>query len=146
MNVPRPVLLALSGVVMLLAGCSNDEPPAIVDHDAVLRLTLDEYRIEPQVVTVHAISNPAIVRIVARNTGHLTHNVHVESTDSPKAPGTDPGAVDFGGTATAQPGQTVKTGLLLLPPGRYRLTCTISNHDNLGQHGILLVEPPKTTP
>jgi hypothetical protein len=28
-----------------------------------------------------------------------------------------------------------------LAPGKYRLVCTIANHDNLGQYGELKVEP-----
>jgi plastocyanin len=142
MNALRPVTLVLIGTVLLLAGCANSEPATVFDHDNVLRLKLDEYRIQPQVITVRGVSNPAVIRIVATNTGHLTHNVHVESDNSHAGPGSDPAAVDFGGTPTAQPGQTVRTGFLLLPPGRYRLSCTISNHDNLGQHGTLIVEPP----
>jgi hypothetical protein len=45
-------------------------------------------------------------------------------------------------TPTAHAGDTV-TGDAYLQPGTYRLTCTIGNHDNLGQYGRLVVLAPK---
>ena len=44
----------------------------------------------------------------------------------------------MGGTPTARPGTTV-TGTVRLPPGTYRLACTISNHDDLGMWAELEV-------
>ena len=45
----------------------------------------------------------------------------------------------YGGTATMQPGETAPTLALRLLPGRYRLVCTIGNHQNLGQYAELEV-------
>ena len=45
-------------------------------------------------------------------------------------------------TPTAHPGEVVRTSVTL-KPGKYRLVCTIANHDNLGQYGELKVEPPR---
>ena len=72
---------------------------------------------------------------MAVNDGRLTHNLVVESiTDDPTR------EVVYGRTDTAQPGQIVhERRRLVLKPGRYRLACTISNHDNLGQYGTLTV-------
>jgi hypothetical protein len=135
--------MVLLGTAAVLAGCSG-EPAAVTDKDAVLRLKLDEYTIDPQVVRVVATTNPMPVKIVATNVGHLTHNVKVErdATGEPDAAGV---LVNYdkplGGTPTAQPGQVVRTeGPILLAPGRYRLSDSIGNHDNLGQHGTLIVE------
>jgi plastocyanin len=135
--------LAVLGTVAVLAGCGGEEPAPVTDRDATLRLTLTEYRIQPQSVRIQATRRPMPVRIVARNRGILTHNVKVESISRASAQGTDRQPTVFGGTDhTAQPGETV-TGTVYLQPGTYRLTCTIANHDNLGQYGTLIVEAPR---
>jgi hypothetical protein len=73
---------------------------------------------------------------VATDTGRLTHNLVVESiTDDPTK------QVVYGRTDTAHAGQTVtERDPLVLKPGRYRLACTIANHENLGQYGTLIVQ------
>jgi hypothetical protein len=144
--------MALLGTAAVLAGCGG-EPAPVTDKDAVLRLKLDEYTIDPQVVRVVATSNPMPVKIVATNIGRLTHNVKVErEEDDTEEPDDTAVLVDdskpLGGTPTAQPGQVVRTEAPIpLPPGRYRLTDSIGNHDNLGQNGTLIVEAgPGVTP
>ena len=134
--------LAMLGTAAVLAGCGAAEPAPVTDRDATLRLTLTEYRIQPQSVRVQATRRPMPVRIVATNRGILTHNVKVESITAGSEQGTADQPTVFGGTdGTAQPGQTV-AGTVYLQPGTYRLTCTIANHDNLGQYGTLIVAPP----
>ena len=115
-----------------LAGCGGGDD-AVRDRDNTLRLRLEEYRITPQDLRVRE----GRVHIIARNDGRLTHNVAVESfADSPE---TDE-VVEFGRTTTAHAGETVsEEAIVRLPPGKYRLVCTISNHDNLGQYGTLFV-------
>lgn len=91
---------------------------------------LDEYRILPT-----AIRAPAgALRIIARNRGRLTHNVRVETT--PDDPEARPDVL--GGTATLHPGERDEQSIVLRP-GRYRLICSIANHDVLGQFGTLIV-------
>jgi len=142
---PLRVTLVLLGTSALLAGCGG-EPAAVRDKDAVLRLKLDEYSIGPQAVSVLATSIPMPIKIVARNVGRLTHNVKVVRVGVGANP--DEAAVlgrptPIGGTPTAQPGQTVRTtDAILLAPGKYRLTDTIGNHDNLGQFGFLTIVTP----
>jgi hypothetical protein len=120
-------LLALVGA---LAGCGA--PSAFVRaRDGVLRLTLDEYRVVPANVTAKA----GRLEIVARNTGRLTHNLVIEEFSV--APGDEPHV--YAKTTTAQPGQTVRVQTEPLRPGKYRLTCTIANHDDLGQYGELRI-------
>ncbi|MCW2959343.1 MAG: hypothetical protein JWP18_2146 [Solirubrobacterales bacterium] len=138
--------MALLGTAAVLAGCGG-EPAAVTDKDAVLRLKLDEYTIVPQVVRVVATSDPMPIKIVATNIGRLTHNVKVERDEDAEEPDDTAVLVDdtkpLGGTPTAQPGQVVRTEEPIpLSPGRYRLTDSIGNHDNLGQYGTLIVEPP----
>ena len=129
---PRASLAALGATALALSACGSSEPEPVRDRDATLQLTVDEYRIRPQALKVR----PGRVHIVVRNRGKLTHNVKVESEPTGEA---EP-VVVFGGTPTAHPGETV-SAKVPLSPGTYRLTCTIANHDNLGQYGTLVVEP-----
>ena len=128
----RSLLLATLAVASAaaLAGCGDDDHVRIEGRE--LRVELDEYRIVPEDVSVA----PGRLRIVATNVGRLTHNLHVvkEDEEDREAPPTD-----LGGTGTAQPGETATFTFEDLEPGEYRIACTISNHDDLGQYGELIV-------
>jgi hypothetical protein len=123
-------LLAVVGAAAVAAGCGG-EPAAVTVPSSTLRVTLDEYRIRPQNVRMRA----GRIHLVAVNAGRLTHNLVIESiTDDPTK------EVVYGRTDTAHSGQTVtERDPIVLKPGRYRLACTIANHDNLGQYGTLIV-------
>ena len=124
-------LAALAAVTtVLLAACGEDDPYVRAQDDGTVRMTLDEFRVDPERV----FTPTGRVRIVARNVGRLTHNVAVVSDD--RSP--DAVEVEYGRSRTAQPGQTV-TATATLRPGRYRVVCTLANHDNLGQYGTLVV-------
>jgi len=125
----RITLLAVAMAALVVpAGCGDDGP--VTRDRGVVRLRLDEFRILPQRIRVPT----GRFEIVATNRGVLTHNVAVVS------PSRDPGAneVQYARTATAHPGQTVPLAVNL-KPGKYRLVCTIANHDRLGQYGELVV-------
>ena len=122
-------VLALA-VGLASAGCGGDSAPPVHARDGVVRLRMEEFRFVPQRVQVPT----GRVRIIATNAGILTHNVAVESEDT--MPGDQP--VQYARTKTAHPGQTV-TKTVTLQPGKYRLSDTIANHDNLGQYGELIV-------
>ena len=113
-------------------GCGRDAP-YVPASGRTVDLRLDEYRVLPQRVTVPA----GRVRIVGRNVGRLTHNVAVVQFRRPQG---DEEQRQYGRTPTAHPGDVVET-TVTLRPGRYRLACTIANHDNLGQYGELKVVP-----
>jgi hypothetical protein len=137
---PRPATLALLGVAALLGACGGSEPAPVLDRDATLHLALDEYRIVPAPVEIKADAFPVHIHIVVRNTGKLTHNLKIEAISKGAEQGTNVQPTIYGGTdKTAQPGETV-SGDVTLWPGRYRMTCTIANHDNLGQYGTLIVK------
>src|SRR4051794_148765 len=127
-----PLLSALA-VPALPGACGSDAPYAPASGHAV-SLRLDEYRVLPQRVTVPA----GRVRIIARNVGRLTHNVAVVQFDRPLGEDEEK---QYARTRTAHPGQVVQTAVNL-KPGKYRLVCTIANHDNLGQYGDLKVRAP----
>lgn len=83
---------------------------------------------------------PGRLRIVATNVGRLSHDAKVVKEDrgDREAP-----ARVLGGTPSARPGETVTFTFRALQPGRYRLACTIANHDDLGQYGTLVVSRVK---
>jgi len=122
---------ALAALVLLaLAGCG--EPDPIDVRGSTLRLTLDEYEILPRQIRV---TGPDI-RIVASDQGILTHNIKIFSTTRTDA---EDKPIQIGeGTKTAHPGETV-AATVRLGPGRYRLACSIANHDDLGMHAVLQV-------
>jgi plastocyanin len=127
---PTPFVLAAT-VAAVLAGCGSDAPYVPASGRAV-SLRLDEYRVLPQRVTVPA----GRVRIIARNVGRLTHNVAIVQFDRPLGEDEEK---QYARTPTAHPGEVVRA-TANLKPGKYRLVCTIANHDNLGQYAELKVE------
>ncbi|HEX8121306.1 MAG TPA: hypothetical protein VF549_08595 [Solirubrobacteraceae bacterium] len=126
----RAALLALA--VALLAGGCGDEAPVRVEG-RTLRVKLDEFQVLPQNVDV----GRGRLRIVAVNVGRLPHNLKIVQLDEEdrEAPPTE-----LGGTGTAQPGETATFTFDDLPPGEYRMVCTITNHDDLGQYGKVIVD------
>ena len=125
-----PALLAVGA--MSLAGCGGSGPAYHRASGNVIRVTLDEYRIRPENVVVHA----GRVRLMATNDGRLTHNLAIESFEHEE--GEQPKL--YGRTDTLHPGQKgSEQEPIVLKPGKYRLTCTIGNHDDLGQYGELKV-------
>jgi hypothetical protein len=125
-----PLLGALT-----VAGCGSG-PSYTHASGGTLHITLDEYRVIPQNLTVPA----GRVRIVATNKGRLTHNLAVESFEHED--GEEPTL--YGRTPTLHPGQTgSEQEPITLKAGKYRLTDTIGNHDDLGQYGELKVTSSK---
>jgi hypothetical protein len=113
------------------AGC-GDGPSYTSARGGVLHVTLDEYRIRPENLEVPA----GRIHIEAVNHGRLTHNLAIESFDH--AEGEQPTL--YGRTDTLRPGEHgSEQAPITLKPGKYRLTCTIGNHDDLGQYGELKV-------
>lgn len=115
--------------ILILAGCGGSRP--VVVDGSVLRLRLEEFRITPQLVQMH----PGRLKIIAYNTGQLTHNlkVELEHRDSSGQP------IVLGGTSTALPGTEVEAKLTLAP-GRYLMVDTLANHFDLGEWGTLIVK------
>jgi uncharacterized cupredoxin-like copper-binding protein len=124
----RALICALVTVLTLgLTGCWGGDTAVL--EERVVTVTLDDYAIRPQDISVRA----GRVRFVASNAGRLTHNLRVEDPEE----GTEP----LGGTDTAQPGDTVRT-TVDLEPGTYLLRCSLANHDDLGMYGELVVREP----
>lgn len=125
----RALLCVLAtAAIALCAGCSDDDP--VRESKPVVQVTLDEYAIAPQDISVPS----GRVELIARNVGRLTHNLRVERP--PKNP--EDQAEPLASTPTAQPGQTVRV-TVDLRPGTYRMRCSLANHDDLGMYGELQV-------
>jgi plastocyanin len=118
----------LAATIVLATGCSDDD--VVREDQPVVRVTLDEYAITPQDVSVPS----GRVELVARNIGRLTHNLQIEVP--PKDP--DAQTETLGETPTAQPGTTVDA-TVHLRPGTYLMRCSLANHDDLGMTGTLVV-------
>jgi plastocyanin len=124
-------LAALAAAALALGGCGDEEP--VRADGRTLRVELDEFRILPQ----NSVVSAGRLRIVGTNIGRLPHNVKVVRLDEEdrEAPPTE-----IGGTGTAQSGETATFTFEDIKPGEYRIVCTITNHDDLGQYGKLIVE------
>lgn len=131
-RLPRCATLTAVGAAALAAGCG--EPDPVDDRDGELRLEVTEYAVAPQVIKTSA----GAIRIRVANRGRLTHNIAVQ--EEPEGEGAQAQPRVLGSTPTAHPGESVRTARAIrLAPGRYRLACTIGNHDTLGEYGTLLV-------
>jgi uncharacterized cupredoxin-like copper-binding protein len=127
----RVTLLIVALAALPATGCGADIAyTRVADHRVEVRL--DEYRVLPEHIQVHA----GRVTLVAHNSGRLTHNLAVVQFSRPLG---DEQEKQYGKpTRTLFPGQSAQT-TVELKPGKYRLVCTIANHDNLGQYAELKV-------
>jgi hypothetical protein len=112
-------------VVTALAACAGCGEPAPVAVDATpLRLTLSEYRVEPQAVRVPA----GRVEILVRNGGTTVHRLELRSADRTRTLASSP---------PLRPGEMARL-VVDLPPGEYVDTCAVERHDTLGEHGTIV--------
>ncbi len=122
------VALALSG---LAAGCGAGTSAAelVLAEGGTLPIKLTEYRVSPQRVDMKAGRDGlARLTVEAFNEGDIPHDLAVGR-----------GGFVIGRTTTIKPGQTARATGFALPRGTYRIFCTVSNHDVLGQYGFLVV-------
>ena len=124
MRWPIPTLAALA----VLSGCGGDDKPArtvTVPGDQGVRLEGDEYKFDPgRVIVTRA---PPQLRLALDNVGTLAHNVRVLDGDR-----------DLGGLRSFSSGEERET-TVRIPPGKYRLVCTVGDHEELGMKGELEV-------
>jgi len=126
-DILRPVACTLLAAAAL-GGCGASRTVPVAGHS--LRLSLSEYRIVPQNVSVP--SGP--LRIFARNRGILPHNVELQTGTLDSEERTTLAVIP-----TLLPGASgsVRTGPLA--PGRYLLLSTVGNQAVLGMAGTLVV-------
>ena len=127
----RVTLLIVALAALPVTGCGA-EVAYTRAPDRRVEVRLDEYRVLPEHIQVRA----GRVTLVAHDTGRLTHNLAVVQFARPL--GTEQEKHYGEPTKTLFPGQSAQT-TVKLRPGKYRLVCTIANHDNLGQYAELKV-------
>lgn len=112
----------------LLSGCGASRTVRVAGHS--VSLTLGEYRIVPQHLSVPA----GPLRIVARNSGALPHNVELQtgSLDSDER-------TTLAVIPTLLPGRSNSVRTEPLAPGHYLLVSTVGNQAVLGMAGTLVV-------
>jgi plastocyanin len=120
-----PLVLA----VVATAGCGGDDeghPKGAVEAFSAgqpVRVVAKEYFFTP--ARVRTEGKP--IRLELDNEGTLAHDLRVVR-----------GGRDLGGTPTFALKAT-RGGSLTLAPGRYRMVCTVANHEQLGMVGELEV-------
>ena len=87
-----------------------------------VEIALLEYEMKPNKIRV----KPGAITFVLRNEGRFAHDFHVEG------PGVEAYAAKF------SPGRTVRLEVSL-QEGEYKISCPLSNHDQRGMHGTLVV-------
>jgi len=132
MSALRPACACLAAAALALGGCGEGD--LLRTERPIMRITLDEYRIVPQNISVR----PGRIKVVVRNTGRLTHNLVIQRP--PLEVGDKPEEILGARVKSMQPGEGAQPIKVTLAPGSYRLVCTIANHDDLGQYGELVVE------
>ena len=111
-----PVLL------VALAGCGS--APAVREHTGSFNVTLDDYLIRPQQIRV---PKDRRLTVTVHNVGRLGHTFRIRSTNHVVL-----------ALTTIPPGGT-KSRSFRLAPGKYTMFCALSNHEELGMHGTLVV-------
>ncbi len=132
-------LTVLALAVVGAAGCGSEDEPgrtATVGNAAPIEVTGDEYSFDPEVLVVQTGAGARVAAIPLRlkNDGALAHNLKVFDGDT-----------EIGGTPTFQSGET-RSGRVQLKPGKYRMICTVGDHEELGMTGTLEVSDEKRPP
>ena len=109
---------------MLLAGCA-DGATVGRPHDGTVSVTLHDYRLSPQIVN----AGRRALSFRVTNRGRLPHNFRIRGVGRERL-----------AIGTLLPGES-ETASVTLPRGDYRMFCSISNHEELGEYGSLKVRP-----
>ena len=104
--------------VLMVSGCSGGAGDAVV-----VDVELGNYTISPETLTL-----PADVEVELRVTNVDTAMIH-----SLVAAGK--------GTRTLQPGESQTVPMGVLEAGRFQMWCDVPGHAQMGQVGVVVVEP-----
>ena len=91
---------------------------------AKVEIAFKEYQLTPNKIRV----GPGKVTFVLRNEGRYSHDFRINL----EGPGIDITTPKFG------PGRTIRLEVAL-QEGEYKISCPLSNHDERGMHGTLIV-------
>jgi len=122
----RRLVLSMVLSLPLLGACGEDEKKArravSVQAGSGLKVTGTEYSFSPANVVV---TGGRRLTVTLANKGSLAHNLRLERDGR-----------EAGGTPTFQGGRS-RSGTVALEPGRYRMVCTVGDHERLGMVGTL---------
>ena len=120
---PLPLLICLTAAV-LPAGCGADEPAPVRAKDNRIAVTATDFRFTPQTIR----ASPGRLRVRLTNRGRLAHSFRVERKNQivAKLPSVLPGEA--------------ATGRFRVRAGEYRFFCALSNHEEFGMYGTLVVK------
>jgi plastocyanin len=118
----RWATIVAAAAIVAVAGCGSDDPPARAP-DRRVAMVLDDFSLTPQRVRMPA----GKATFELSNEGRIGHNFHVIGRNG------EPVAV-----TTLLPGDR-ETATARLRRGDYRMLCTVSNHEELGMYGTLVV-------
>lgn len=123
----RRSALTLALCSLLLAACGDDDDSgrtATTPPNESLRVVADEYSFDPSTIQV---SGAGRLNVTLQNKGSLAHNLKLFRGDE-----------EFGGTSTLPAGRS-ESVRLNLEHGRYRMVCTVGDHEQLGMRGTVEV-------
>jgi len=123
MPVSTRTLIALALSVLALSACGGTEP-TVRERTGKISVTLDDYLIRPQNITVPTGQE---LTATVTNRGRLGHAFRIR--------GRNKNVLAF---TTLQPGET-KSRTFRLGKGKYTMYCALANHEELGMYGTLVV-------
>ena len=117
----RPLLLILC---LLAAGCGAGEPAPVRAKDDRIAIAVRDFRYQPQTIR----ATPGRLRVELTNGGRLAHTFRVERKNTIVAK-----------VSSLLPGDAASTRFRVRA-GEYRFFCALSNHEELGMYGTLVVK------
>jgi plastocyanin len=111
-------------VCLLAAGCGADEPAPVRAKNDAIAITVKDFRYQPQTIR----AQPGRLRVALTNRGRLAHTFRVERKDAIVAK-----------ISSLLPGDRDSTAFKVRK-GEYRYFCALSNHEELGMYGTLIVK------
>ena len=109
---------------LLAAGCGASEPPAVKARGHRITIDVTDFRYTPQTIE----ATPGRLELDIVNHGRLAHTLWVSRRDQNVAKAT-----------SLLPGDSTRK-TLRVRKGRYRFFCALSNHEELGMYGTLIVK------
>jgi plastocyanin len=109
---------------LLAAGCGASEPPAVKARDQRIAITATDFRYTPQTIQ----ARPGRLRLDIVNRGRLAHTLWVRSGNNNVAK-----------ASSLLPGERTSKSFRV-SKGQYRFFCALSNHEELGMYGTLIVK------
>jgi plastocyanin len=122
MRAPTRTLAVLLSAMLLTAGCGG--APAVRERTGAFTITLDDYTIRPQKVRVPKGER---LTVTVRNAGRLGHTFRIRSANHNVM------------NLTTIPPNGTRSRSFKLAAGTYTMFCALSNHEELGMSGTLVV-------